>query len=76
MNKKLYNLFILESHVASLSVYLLGKFGATISFTVVYVITSEMFPTNLRQSFMGMCSTFGRLGSMLAPQTPFLVRQL
>lgn len=53
--------------------YLVGKFGATAAFTNVYVITSEMFPTNLRQSFMATCSTFARIGSMIAPQMPLLV---
>ena len=52
---------------------ILGKFGISISFSILYVYTSEMFPTNLRQSFMNACSTFGRLGSMLSPQTPLLV---
>lgn len=66
-------LVISDSHTASLCMYLLGKFGATAAFTIVYVITSELFPTNLRQSFMGTCSTFGRLGSMIAPQMPLLV---
>ncbi|XP_074030430.1 solute carrier family 22 member 3 isoform X1 [Leptinotarsa decemlineata] len=61
-----------DSHVGSLTVYLIGKFGATAAFTNLYVITSEMFPTNLRHSFMGLCSTFGRIGSMLAPQMPIL----
>ncbi|XP_030752013.1 organic cation transporter protein-like [Sitophilus oryzae] len=63
-----------SSRWGSLSVYLIGKFGATASFTVLYVITSEMFPTHLRHSFMGTCSTFGRCGSMISPQTPLLAQ--
>ncbi|XP_066139089.1 organic cation transporter protein-like isoform X2 [Euwallacea fornicatus] len=62
------------SRWGSLTVYLLGKFGATASFTILYVLTSEMFPTNLRHSFMGTCSTFGRIGSMISPQTPLLAQ--
>ncbi|ENN78004.1 organic cation transporter protein isoform X2 [Dendroctonus ponderosae] len=62
------------SRWGSLSVYLIGKFGATASFTILYIITSEMFPTNLRHSFMGTCSTFGRCGSMISPQTPLLAQ--
>ncbi|RZC37106.1 solute carrier family 22 member 1 [Asbolus verrucosus] len=61
-----------DSHTGSLVVYLVGKFGATMAFTVTYVITSELFPTPLRHSMMGACSTFGRIGSMVAPQTPLL----
>lgn len=56
-----------------LCIYLLGKFGATVAFTVCYIITSEIFPTSLRHSLMGTCSMFGRIGSMVSPQTPLLV---
>lgn len=52
---------------------MLGKFAITISFCVVYVVTAEMFPTKVRQSMVSYGSTFGRVGSMLAPQTPLLV---
>lgn len=45
----------------NLFAYCLGKFGATAAFTIVYVITSEVFPTPLRHSVMGACSTIGRL---------------
>ncbi|XP_063909141.1 solute carrier family 22 member 3-like isoform X1 [Zophobas morio] len=58
----------------SLAMWMLGKFGSTVSFTVVYIITSELFPTPLRHSMMGSCSTFGRVGSMVAPQTPLLAQ--
>ncbi|CAH0552808.1 unnamed protein product [Brassicogethes aeneus] len=58
----------------SLVVYLIGKFGATAAFTILYVLTSEMFPTPMRHSFMGTCSTFGRIGSMVSPQTPLLAQ--
>ncbi|XP_072393158.1 organic cation transporter protein-like [Diabrotica undecimpunctata] len=63
-----------DSHAGSLTVYLLGKFGATISFTLIYVHTSEMFPTKMRHTFMAICSTLGRIGSMVAPQTPILAQ--
>ncbi|KAJ8943341.1 hypothetical protein NQ318_000556 [Aromia moschata] len=63
-----------DSHAGSLSIYLIGKFGATAAFTNLYVVTSEVFPTTMRHSFMGTCSTFGRLGSMIAPQTPLLAK--
>ncbi|KAJ1519978.1 hypothetical protein ONE63_004210 [Megalurothrips usitatus] len=54
------------------TVYMLGKFAITISFIVVYIITAEMFPTKVRQSMVSYGSTFGRIGSILAPQTPLL----
>ncbi|XP_034231093.1 organic cation transporter protein-like isoform X2 [Thrips palmi] len=57
---------------AQILVYMLGKFAITISFCVIYVITAEMFPTNARNSMMSYGSTFGRVGTILAPQTPLL----
>lgn len=59
---------------AQLILYIIGKCGVTISFTILYVFSSELFPTYLRHSFMNACSTIGSVGSMIAPQTPLLVR--
>jgi uncharacterized membrane protein len=58
---------------AKLIVFLAGKFAITIAFTVVYVFTAELFPTELRHSMLGTCSMVGRIGSIIAPQTPLLV---
>ncbi|KAJ1531717.1 hypothetical protein ONE63_000383 [Megalurothrips usitatus] len=58
------------------AVYLLGKFGITISYTVIYVLTAELFPTKVRHSLFAVCSTVGRVGSILAPQTPLLAAYL
>ncbi|KRT83419.1 membrane transporter, partial [Oryctes borbonicus] len=57
-----------------LLLFLLGKFFATISYTVLYLYTTEMFPTNVRHSLLATCSMFGRFGSMVAPQIPLLVK--
>ncbi len=56
-----------------LCLFFLGKAAITTSFTTLYVFTSEMFPTSLRNTLVLICSTIGRIGSMLAPQTPLLV---
>ena len=45
----------------------LGKFGASAAFAIVYVFTAELFPTPVRNSAVGLCSTFARIGGMLAP---------
>ncbi|KAE8749494.1 hypothetical protein FOCC_FOCC003759 [Frankliniella occidentalis] len=55
-----------------LILYLTGKLGITTSFTVLYVFTAELFPTNARHSAIGLCSTIGRIGSVVAPQAPLL----
>lgn len=59
-----------------LSLYILAKCSITVSFTVLYVYTAEMFPTNLRHSLLSFCSMVGRIGAIIAPQTPLLVMHL
>lgn len=56
----------------ALALFLIGKFSITIAFCVLYVYTAELFPTNLRHSLLGICSMFGRIGLIIAPQTPLL----
>lgn len=63
----------LEASVFRLPFFLVGKFAITASFNILYVYTTEIFPTRLRNGMMSTCSMVGRLGSMLAPQTPLLV---
>jgi len=46
---------------------LLGKFGASASFAVVFVFTAELFPTPVRNTAIGLCSTSARLGGILSP---------
>ncbi|KAE8745547.1 hypothetical protein FOCC_FOCC007736 [Frankliniella occidentalis] len=58
--------------VLSVALYMLGRFAVTISFNVIYVISAEMFPTNIRSSMLNICSSFGTVGLVLAPQTPLL----
>ncbi len=56
-------LFI-SGHTNVWRLFLLGmsKCSVTISFTILYVYTCELFPTNLRQSTMSLCSVFGAVG--------------
>ncbi|XP_034251017.1 organic cation transporter protein-like [Thrips palmi] len=57
-------------------VVMLAKLSVTVSFTVIYVVAAEMFPTKVRHSLYAFTSTLGHLGSMLAPQTPLLARYM
>ncbi|XP_052124750.1 organic cation transporter protein-like [Frankliniella occidentalis] len=61
-----------DQPVLSVALYMLGRFAVTISFNVIYVISAEMFPTNIRSSMLNICSSFGTVGLVLAPQTPLL----
>ncbi|KAL2102558.1 hypothetical protein ACEWY4_001726 [Coilia grayii] len=46
---------------------MLGKFGITTAFCVVYAVTSELFPTVVRNMAMGTCSMAARIGSIVSP---------
>ncbi len=43
-----------------LSVYLLAKCAAGAGFNLTWLITSEIYPTNLRSQALGLCSTIGK----------------
>ncbi|ESO11480.1 hypothetical protein HELRODRAFT_71547, partial [Helobdella robusta] len=45
---------------------MLGKFGITGSFGIVFLYAPEIFPTTLRNQALGIASLFGRVGNMLA----------
>ncbi|KAI8434009.1 hypothetical protein MSG28_012160 [Choristoneura fumiferana] len=58
----------------SLVFYLGGKFFITLAYNSLYVFAAEVFPTNYRTTLLALCSTIGRVGSAVAPQTPLLAR--
>lgn len=60
-------------NVLSITFFFVGKCFITVAFTSLYVYTSELWPTNIRHSMMGLCSTIGRFGAACAPLTPLLV---
>ena len=44
---------------------LIGKFGSSAAFAIVFLFTAELFPTSMRNSAVGLCSTLARLGGMI-----------
>ncbi|XP_038580387.1 solute carrier family 22 member 13 isoform X2 [Micropterus salmoides] len=54
---------------------MVGKFGITASFAVIYVYTAEIFPTVLRQTGIGVSCMFARMGGVLAPTINMLDNQ-
>lgn len=46
---------------------IIGQIGAFSAFVLVYLFTTEIFPTVIRNSAMGLCSVFGRIGGIAAP---------
>jgi len=45
----------------------IGKFGAVCAFAIIYVQAVEIFPTVIRNTGIGSCSSMARVGSVLAP---------
>merc|ERR1719233_176669 len=59
---------ILEQEIVQVILTLCGKFGVSSALAVMFVYTAELFPTNMRNTALGTCSLFARIGGMLAPQ--------
>lgn len=52
---------------------MVGKVGASAAFSMVYVYSSELFPTVVRNAGMGSSSCMARVGGMTAPYIADLV---
>ncbi|KAM9373379.1 organic cation/carnitine transporter 2-like isoform 2-T2 [Phaethornis superciliosus] len=65
---------LVPSHLRALSIFLvmLGKFGITSAFSMVYVYTAELYPTVVRNMGVGASSMASRLGSILSPYFVYL----
>ena len=50
-----------------------GKLGASCTFMLVYLITTEMFPTVYRGTVFGIANLSARVGGLIAPIIPDLV---
>lgn len=62
--------FIAFTHqYAGISVWALNltKLAISTLSSLVYVVTTEIFPTNLRQTGIGLAATLGSLGAVIAP---------
>lgn len=62
------------SETVSLICFFVGKMFIHHAFQSLYLYTNEMWPTVLRHTVMGICSTIARFGSIAAPLTPLLVK--
>lgn len=46
---------------------MMGRFGITAVYSIVTLYTAELFPTAIRNSALGTCSTMAHVGSISAP---------
>ncbi|KAH8312740.1 hypothetical protein KR044_012612 [Drosophila immigrans] len=46
---------------------MLGRFGISATYSVVTLYTAELYPTEIRNSALGTCSTWAHVGSISAP---------
>merc|ERR1711976_709475 len=53
-------------HPLSVLLSLLGKFGASAVWGIVFVYTAEMFPTVIRNQAVGTCSLVARIGGIIS----------
>ncbi|XP_038628036.1 solute carrier family 22 member 4-like [Tachyglossus aculeatus] len=56
----------------SLVLAMLGKFGITSAFSMLYVFTAELYPTIVRNMAVGATSMASRVGSIIAPYFVYL----
>ncbi|KAJ8276719.1 hypothetical protein COCON_G00084710 [Conger conger] len=56
----------------SIALEMMGKFGVTVAFSILYPYTAELYPTVLRNTAIGICSMASQLGAIAAPYFLYL----
>ena len=61
------SLYVSDLPEVAVFLEMVGKFAITAAFCVVYAVTSELFPTVVRNMAMGTCSMAARIVTILSP---------
>ncbi|KAM5169700.1 solute carrier family 22 member 4-like [Callospermophilus lateralis] len=61
-----------DYYFLSIGLVMLGKFGVTSAFSMLYVFTAELYPTLVRNMAVGITSMASRVGSIIAPYFVYL----
>ena len=59
--------FDIEYEIVRIVFAMIGTIFISIGMSTIFSFTVELFPTSIRSISMGICSTCGRIGSVLAP---------
>ncbi|XP_037945811.1 organic cation transporter protein [Teleopsis dalmanni] len=59
-----------------ISFAMLGRFGISATYSIVTLYTAELYPTEIRNSALGTCSTWAHVGSISAPYIVDILGQL
>ncbi|KAK7503120.1 hypothetical protein BaRGS_00005746 [Batillaria attramentaria] len=51
----------------TIALSMIGKFGASAAFAIIYIFSAELFPTMVRNSAIGTCSLCARVGGIASP---------
>uniref|UniRef100_A0A6I8QXA8 Solute carrier family 22 (organic cation/zwitterion transporter), member 4 n=1 Tax=Xenopus tropicalis TaxID=8364 RepID=A0A6I8QXA8_XENTR len=68
----LIQLVPLDLQILSTVLVMVGKFGVTAAFSMVYVYTAELYPTVIRNTGVGIGSVSSRIGSVISPYFVYL----
>lgn len=60
-------LTITDLPALTVTLAMIGKLAITASYGVIYIFSTEQFPTVIRNAGLGAGSTSARMGSVLAP---------
>ncbi|KAM8973947.1 solute carrier family 22 member 4-like [Pelodytes ibericus] len=61
-----------DLQIVSTILVMVGKFGVTAAFNMVYVYTAELYPTVIRNMGVGVGSMSSRVGSVISPYFVYL----
>ncbi|XP_067664620.1 organic cation transporter protein-like [Haliotis asinina] len=63
------------SHL-KLALVMIGKFGITGSYSTIYLLAAEIFPTSVRNQAVGIASFFENIGSISAPLIVYVAKKI
>ncbi len=67
---------LLDLTWAQLLVAFIGKLAVTASFNIIYLVTSELYPTAIRGASVAISSMIGRIGSIVAPWVVLIAQKV